>query len=340
MPSNKDPKTAVAAGTGKLSPGVATASALSFQAGQGSATGGASAPVPLGSEISYGGGSAWVDGTTNLANSVEGQLDKIITDLIATAGAARVGAASTGNLADGSPATGTSIQALINDLASRLASTSGGGRVGAASTGNLADGSPATGATVQALVNDVVSKLAATAGATRVGAANTGNFADGNPATGATVQALINSIVSLLTANAGSAKVGSAAVAGSPYALNAGSIYAQISQLLGFLNTASSGIRSLTGTAATLHGSGRDATLVITPSAAFTLTLPNPNTCSGWQTLLIDKTGVFGTNAVTLTRAGSEKINNLTSNYALNIDYGRWWLVSDGTDWHISYMTA
>jgi hypothetical protein len=53
------------------------------------------------SAVSYAGGGNWADGTTNPATTVEAQLDKIISDLVATAGAARVGAAAAGNLPAG-----------------------------------------------------------------------------------------------------------------------------------------------------------------------------------------------------------------------------------------------
>lgn len=45
------------------------------------------------SAVSYAGGGAWHDGTTNAATTVELQLDKIVTDLTDAAGADRIGAA-------------------------------------------------------------------------------------------------------------------------------------------------------------------------------------------------------------------------------------------------------
>lgn len=53
------------------------------------------------SAINYAGGGNWADGTTNPAATVEAQLDKIILDLVATTGAARIGAAASGNLPAG-----------------------------------------------------------------------------------------------------------------------------------------------------------------------------------------------------------------------------------------------
>jgi hypothetical protein len=51
--------------------------------------------------VNYAGGGNWADGTTNPAATVEAQLDKIVTDLVAPAGAARIGAAASGNLPAG-----------------------------------------------------------------------------------------------------------------------------------------------------------------------------------------------------------------------------------------------
>jgi hypothetical protein len=52
--------------------------------------------------LSYAGGSAWADGTTNPASTVEAQLDKIVSDLAALAGAARIGAAASAGIPAGS----------------------------------------------------------------------------------------------------------------------------------------------------------------------------------------------------------------------------------------------
>jgi len=52
-------------------------------------------------DINYAGGPAWADGTTNPAATVEAQLDKIISDLGAGAGAAKIHANADGNFAGG-----------------------------------------------------------------------------------------------------------------------------------------------------------------------------------------------------------------------------------------------
>lgn len=344
MPSSNNPSTSVAAGAGKLSAGTVPATALTFPSG-----GGAGAALSahindplnahMASAIGYLGGSAWVDGTTNPAANVEVQLDKIITDLIATAGAARLGAASTGNFADGAPATGSAIQALINNIVSRLAATAGAARVGATSTGNFADGAPAAGATIQALINDVVARLAATAGAARVGSVNTGNFADGNPATGATIQALINSVVSLLAATAGATRVGSAAYSpGGHYALSAGAVRGHLTALLDAINDQyTTRLISSTTTLTT-----EDATIIVDnlgggPPSDITINLPDPAGCTGQRVNIIALNEFTAVKFILLNRFAAEKINGVAADMELKGAFGRWVLDCDGTDWYVAY---
>jgi hypothetical protein len=98
------------------------------------------------SAVSYAGGSAWKDGTTNPATTVEAQLDKVITDLIADAAAARLGAGARTNWLGGrtNPA-GVSIFAaidkIITDLNAQTVGDDGAERIGAAASGNLPAGS-------------------------------------------------------------------------------------------------------------------------------------------------------------------------------------------------------
>ena len=98
------------------------------------------------SAVSYAGGNNWKDGTTNPAATAEGQLDKIVSDLIADAGASRLGAGARSDWLGGrtNPA-GVSILAaidkIITDLAAQTASDDGAERIGAQASGNLAAGS-------------------------------------------------------------------------------------------------------------------------------------------------------------------------------------------------------
>lgn len=69
---------------------------------------------------------------------------------------------------------------------------------------------------------------------------------------------------------------------------------------------------------------------VDTTSNAIALTLPAAST--RYAFFLKDVGGVLETNNLTLTRAGSEKIENLSSNKILSTNYGGWLIWSDGTD--------
>jgi hypothetical protein len=140
--------------------------------------------VHAASALSYAGGGNWADGTTNPAATVEGQLDKIVSDLAATTGAPKVGAAAT----SGSPnslSAGTvrsqldallgHINAHINDATDAHAASA----IGYAGGGNWADGTTNPATTVEAQLDKIVSDLVATAGAARVGAAASGNLPAG-----------------------------------------------------------------------------------------------------------------------------------------------------------------
>lgn len=72
------------------------------------------AEVPA-AAIEYSGGAAWADATTNPTTTVEGQLDKVITDLGATAGAAKVHSVATAG-APNSLSAGTLAAQLVSLL--------------------------------------------------------------------------------------------------------------------------------------------------------------------------------------------------------------------------------
>jgi len=106
----------------------------------------ASAAAHAASAITYAGGDTWKDGTANPATTVKAQLDKLIGDLAADAGAARVGAGARPNWLDGrtNPA-GVSLFAALNkiitDLSDQEDGADGAARIGAQATGKLAAGS-------------------------------------------------------------------------------------------------------------------------------------------------------------------------------------------------------
>lgn len=98
------------------------------------------------SAIGYAVGSAWKDGTANPATTAQAQLDKVVKDLVADAGAARIGAGARPNWLDGlvNPAGVSLLTALgkiITDLADQTANADGAARIGAGTSGTLPQGS-------------------------------------------------------------------------------------------------------------------------------------------------------------------------------------------------------
>jgi len=99
------------------------------------------------SAVDYAGGSAWADGVTNPATTVEAQIDKILSELASTSGsgADKIGIkARTAWRGGGTNPAGTlfsAIDAIITDLALQTASNDGAERIGAQASGGLAAGS-------------------------------------------------------------------------------------------------------------------------------------------------------------------------------------------------------
>lgn len=69
-------------------------------------------------------------------------------------------------------------------------------------------------------------------------------------------------------------------------------------------------------------------------SAARTIQLPAP--AVGAYFYVKDKIGTMSSFPTTLLRNGSELIERLGANYALEADFGEWLVFSDGTDWYVA----
>lgn len=85
---------------------------------------------------------------------------------------------------------------------------------------------------------------------------------------------------------------------------------------------------------------GKDTSCFVnTGSGAVTLTLPSPADDGEGRQFSITKTNT-GTNKITLARSASESINGSAANLDLpgsdDADYGRWHVVSDGTNWWVT----
>ena len=202
-----------AAGTHSLTAGTVTRS-LGFAVTAGAAgvlyvhQGG----IPEASLISYDGGPAWKDGTTNPATNVEAQLDKIVTDLVADAGAARVGAAARTAWLGGrtNPAVSifAAIDKIITDLAVTTATDDGAERIGITARSAWKDATANAASDVSAAIEKIIVDLVADAGAARVGAAARGAWKDATTNPAVSVFAAIDKIITDLSADAGALKIG------------------------------------------------------------------------------------------------------------------------------------
>jgi hypothetical protein len=198
------------------------------------------------SAVAYAGGGNWADGTTNPATTVEAQLDKVISDLAATSGAPKIGAAATAgspnSLSAGSVKSQLDallgfVNAHINQASAAHAATA----VSYAGGGSWKDGTTNPATTVEAQLDKVISDLVADAGAARIGTAARSTWLGGrtNPA-GVSVLAAIDKIITDLAdataADDGAERIGAQATAGSPTSLSAGSVRSQLDALLSAVN--------------------------------------------------------------------------------------------------------
>lgn len=98
-------------------------------------------PLTLATGITYGGGGTWADGGTNPSTTVEGQLDKIITDLAGTNGSLKIGAATSSNTwKDGTTIPSGTVDSQIENILLALADSTGLDSSGAARIGFTAQG--------------------------------------------------------------------------------------------------------------------------------------------------------------------------------------------------------
>jgi len=70
-----------------------------------------------------------------------------------------------------------------------------------------------------------------------------------------------------------------------------------------------------------------------TSGGAFTLTLPSPTALAGKIYRVIDSTGFFQTNNLTLAPSGAEKIEGLAASKVLQTPWGWFTITTDGTNW-------
>jgi hypothetical protein len=181
---------------------------------------GASAPIDgsviqAASLVTYAGGPAWKDGTTNPATDVESQLDKIVTDLVGALGAKKIGVSTAPLWHNGDQNLSTNLKdrvdAIVNDLASDTDDESGADRVGCSDRSNWRDTTSNPATSVHDAIDKIIVDLSANSGAVKVGYAGGSTWADAstNPAT--SVEGQLDKIITDLAATSGAAKIGAAA---------------------------------------------------------------------------------------------------------------------------------
>ena len=79
-----------------------------------------------------------------------------------------------------------------------------------------------------------------------------------------------------------------------------------------------------------------DVLFVDTSAGAITMILPNPAAFTYAKMFYIkDTTGSFGTNNLTLSPFGAEKIEGLAANKIFQTNWGSWFVMTDGTNWYV-----
>lgn len=223
--------------------------------------------------IDYAGGNtAWADGSQNPATSVEAQIDKIIADLAAAGGAAKIGAAATSG-APGALAAGSvksQLDTLLGFLNAHVATASGAHSASAiACAGGVAwkDGTGNPAATLQAQIDKLVGDLVADAGAARIGAGARPNWLDGlkNPA-GVSLLDAVAKIITDLSAQAGDGDGAARIGARASGTLAAGSVRSQLDALNATaVHTNATNVFSATQTA---NGAAGDTSAALATTAA------------------------------------------------------------------------
>jgi hypothetical protein len=163
-------------------------------------------------DIDYSGGSAWRDGVTNPAVTVEAQLDKLVTDLTAATGALKIGYNGGPAWADGITNPATSVEQQLDKIVNDLGGAGGASKIKYDGGGNWADGTTNPTTTVEAQLDKIVTDLSASTGAIKIGFNGSGTWADAtaNPAT--SIEQQLDKIVSDLAGATGTGKIQGSAV--------------------------------------------------------------------------------------------------------------------------------
>lgn len=230
---------------------------------------------------------------------------------------------ATGNFSD------TSMPTAITFLTTPSASTTSSESMRVNSTGNVLIGTTTDNNTDKLQVNDNINtkglKVTGTGGAGFINIVSQSSQ-PATPASGTTLYSDASNRFGWVGTN-GFARIfdGTANTANQAYVLPDLSGTMSLST-----GTASAGLVAVSTTPYSI--STTEAILLVdTTSTAIQINLPNPSTYR--KIKIVDSTGQFGTNNVTLHRFGSEKIVNVAADLILRANYGQYEFQSNGTDW-------
>ncbi len=93
---------------------------------------------------------------------------------------------------------------------------------------------------------------------------------------------------------------------------------------------------AVTNAGASPHAlSATTGVLLVDTALQVDVALPDPATVTALlPVLIIDQTGGAAAKPIKLLRAGAEKIDGVAATKDLAVDFGRWWLWTDGVDWY------
>lgn len=195
--------------------------------------------------------------------------------------ASAISYAGSGTWADATSVSGASVEAAIDEVVSNLGATTGAPKVGAAATAGSPNALSAGTAKSQldellGHINDHENAASGAHAASAISYAGGGNWLGGrtNPAT--SIETQLDKIITDLAAQTanddGAERIGTQAVAGSPSSLAVGSLRSQLSELLGFVNASARTNVAQTWTAGqTIAGSRSSNSLAhaATPATCF-----------------------------------------------------------------------
>jgi len=194
------------------------------------------------SAVSYDGGPTWADGTTNPAGEVDGQFDKIISDLAdttATSGGDKVGVEAS---------TVGTIVLPLGTLQSRLVSLQSAANLNYAGGGAWADGVPNAATNVEAQLDKFISDLTGATGSQKIQHDATGfTWADATSLGGsANVRDALNTgvltaLADTASGSTGSHKLGAGAVTVGTVTNAAGTLYSRLTALQEAANISAGG---------------------------------------------------------------------------------------------------